>query len=544
MLACGLGRHDRFWREFALIRSSYPWSGAANIPRVSGEVMRRSIWVAAGWVLLCGVVSGWLVEGARLDASRPNELTIQNLPFHLNPKPSEPFLIRPEKWLALPALRQDFDMHADVELADGATLDFVVRRVEPRSLDGVSLPFHGRFRVLRVTTGSGGELWHTPAEALLNEGGGTVLAPGSRATVSIRARGRAVEASVAGRPWLQVQAQDDYGGLVLVARGGVVAVHALDITPQQRASGLPLWLVGRGAAAPLAVLGLLLRLSVGRLLLGGLALVLVTELVRRFALAGLPPLAEPGRTSQLFVALSAGPLGLALCFGGKRLFVALICAAVLAATAGWWVTSLVERRFPPTPELDALLGPDAGEHAVAALARRVPGPLAVHTLKPRERLVFLLGGQLLYHRGAAPEDHVEPLLLGELRRDLANADVVALPTVDGWSDQQWMLFELCYADYRPQVLVLGIPASEAAEVVEGQPRSSPEVVAEVIERARRWCKEHGCELVLLADSGLEQDLLAALRAAGDGLVVVEVTPNASPMEFAQQLAAAIAGLLD
>lgn len=506
--------------------------------------MRRSIWLAAGWVLLCGAVSGWLVEGVGLGNPRPHELTIQNLPFHLESNPSEPFLVRPDKWLALPALRQDFDMHADVELAEATTLDFVLRRVEPRALDGVSLPSQGRFRVLRLTTGSGGELWHTPAEALLNEGGGTALAAGSGATVSIRARGRSLEASVAGRPWLEVQTEDDYGGLALIARGGVVAVHALDITPIPRPSRLPLWLVGLGAAAPLAVLGVLLQRSVLRLLLGGIALVVVTDLVRRVAFVDMPPLAEPDRSSELLVAWCAAPLGVALCLGGKKLVVALAGAAALAAATGWYVGGWTKQRFAPTPELEALLGPDAGEQAVAALARRVPGPLAVHTLQPRERLVFLLGGQLLYQRGAAPDEHVELLLLGELRRDLADVDVVALPTVDGWSEQQWMLFELCYAEYRPQVLVLGIPASEAAEVVEGQPRSSPEVVAAVVARARRWCGEHGCELVLLADARLSQDLLTALRSAGADLALVEVTPNASPMDFARELAAAVAGLLD
>ncbi|MEC7583707.1 MAG: hypothetical protein VYE77_05270 [Planctomycetota bacterium] len=506
--------------------------------------MRRSIWLAAAWVLLCGAVSGWLVEGVGLGQPRPHELTIQNLPFHLETNPSEPFLVRPEKWLALPALRQDFDMHADVELAEETTLDFVLRRVEPRGHDGVSLPFQGRFRVLRVTTGSSGELWHTPAEALLNQGGGIPLAAGSRATVSIRARGRSLEASVAGRPWLEVEAEDDYGGLALIARGGAVAVYALDITPKPRPSRLPLWLVGLVAATPFAGLAVALRLHLLRLLLGGLGLVVVTELVRGLAFADLPPLADPDRSAELLVAWAAAPLGLALCCSGKSLILSLICALALAAGTSWWVAGAVEQRFGPRPEIEALLGPDAGEQAVAALARRVPGPLAVHTLQTRERLVFLLGGQLLYQRGAAPDEHIEPLLLGELRRDLADVDVVALPTVDGWSEQQWTLFELCYADYRPQVLVLGIPASEAAEVVEGQPRSSPEVVTAVVERARQWCKANNCELVLLADARLSQDLVTALRSAGADLALVEVTPNATPMEFARQLAAAVAGLLD
>jgi hypothetical protein len=34
-------------------------------------------------------------------------------------------------------LREDFDLMADVELSEGAELDFVLRRVEPRPLQGI-----------------------------------------------------------------------------------------------------------------------------------------------------------------------------------------------------------------------------------------------------------------------------------------------------------------------------------------------------------------------------------------------------------------------
>ena len=500
--------------------------------------------MAAGWVLICGVAAGELVQSSRRPEPRRAELQIQNLPFHLERKPSEPFLIRPEKWLALPMLREDFDLHADVELGEGATLDFVMRRVEPRSLQGVSLPFHGRFRVLRITTGPVGQPWRTPTSALLGDGGGLSLAAGSRATVSMRARGRWVEASVAGRKWLATEAADEYGSLALIARGGVVAVQALDITPVAAGRRLPLWLVGLGAVLPMLFVGLVLRAGAGRLAVGGLAMLVGTEVARRFAFASLLPLAQPDRHSELFVLMAAAPLGLAVCLRDKIWPAAIAVALGAAVTLGWLAVCNTQERFPLTPELDALVGPDAGDHAISALARRLPGPLAVHTPESADNRVFLLGGQLLYRRGASPDEHIEPLLLGELRRDLANASVVALPTKDGWSLQQWRLFERCYTDYRPQVLVLGIPLDEAAEIVDQQPRSSPQVVADVLERARGWCADNQCELVLLADAGLADELRAPLYAAGEDLALVQVAADATPIEFARQLAAAIMSVLE
>lgn len=499
---------------------------------------------AAVFALACGAAAGLLATGSRPPAPRADELRVQDRPFHLEPPAGEPFLLTEARWLSLPELRGDFDLHAEVELGPGAVLDLLLRRVEPRYVQGVNLPFHGRFTVLRLGTGTAGPPWRTPAEALFGEPGGVPLAPGLPATVSVRARGRALAANVAGRRLEPVCAADEHGALAFAARGGAVAVRRLDIEPVPREAGLPPWLFGLAGALPAVLLGVRRRRAAVRLAIAGALLVLAAEVARRIGFAGLPPLAHPDLATERLVALAGAPLALAACARGRLLAVAAPLCLLAAAVPAWLAARTVAERFPPAPELDAVFGPRAGDQLAHALARRIAGPLAVHTLEPSSHRILLLGGQLLYRRGAAPDEHLEPLLLGELRPALPDVQVAALATEDGWSRQQWELFERCYAEYRPRALVLGVPADEAWSEEGEPPRSSPEALAEVVAAARAHCAAHGCALVLLADVGLPAPLRAVLRgAAEEGVPLVELAGGVPPAAAAGQLAEALLPLL-
>ena len=140
--------------------------------------MRRSD-IAAFVILSCaGFLAGHLAMECRRPDPRPGEVGIHVEPFRMTRSAGEPFLVTESSWLELPMLREDFDLMADVELSEGAELDFVLRRVEPRPLQGVSLPAHGRFVALRLSTKQDGEPWRLPTAALLGEPGGARIGAG------------------------------------------------------------------------------------------------------------------------------------------------------------------------------------------------------------------------------------------------------------------------------------------------------------------------------------------------------------------------------
>src|SRR5262245_57731821 len=314
-------------------------------------------------LVLAGVVSGAAATGARRPAPLSSELGLVTSPFRLERPNGDPFLVTPQKWLELPMLRADFDMLMDLELGEGAELDVLLRRVEPRPLHGVSLGFHGRFAVLRLSAVADGPPWRTPADALLGPAGGVKLLPGSHATVTVRARGRALLANVAGRTLPEFLAQDDHGGLVLCVRGGTAALHSLQITPVGGGSSLlPIhlgWLtalllgaLARGTGArPAAV-------CAAAVLLAGTA-----AIGRRVAFAALPPLAQPEPFDELRIVVAGAPLALAVLLRGRS---AAVGSAVGLVAAGWLTAATsrdVAARFPPTPALDALLGVESRETA-------------------------------------------------------------------------------------------------------------------------------------------------------------------------------------
>jgi hypothetical protein len=496
-------------------------------------------------LVLAGVVSGLSATGARRPAPLPSELDLVTAPFRLERPNGNPFLVTPQKWLELPMLRADFDLLADLELGEGAELDVLLRRVEPRPLHGMNLLFHGRFAVLRLSALADGPPWRTPADALLGPAGGVKLLPGSHATVTIHARGRALQANVAGRTLPEFLAQDDHGGLVFCVRGGTAALHSLQITPVQGGIGLLPFYVGSLTALLLAALARATGARPAAVCAAAVLLAGTAELGRRVAFTALPPLAQPEPSDELCIVGAGVPLALAVLLRGR----AAAIGSVLGLCAAGWLTATTARdvaaRFPPAPALDALLGEKSRETAAELLARRVRGPLSIHTPEASPHRVFQLGGQLLYQRGAAPEQHVEPLLQGELRATAKDTEVVTLPTEDGWSGQQWRMFDGFLWVYRPRVVVLGITRDEAAaDAATGRPRSSPPELAATIAAARTRCTAEGATLVLLADVGVPADLMAVLREAhGEGVPLVELTDSDAATGMAHKLAAAVAPAL-
>ena len=515
--------------------------------------MRRSD-IAAFVILSCaGFLAGHLALGCRRPEPLLGEVGIHVEPFRMTRSAGDPFFVTESSWLELPMLREDFDLMADVELSEGAELDIVLRRVEPRPLQGVSLPAHGRFVSLRLSTKQDGAPWRLPTAALLGEPGGARIGAGLPASVQVKARGRTLSGSVAYKPLPEVAAQDDHGSLALIARGGSVAIRTLHVLPVPRANELsPRWL-GLAVGAALGALAAALRRGPVRALLAGAGLVSASF---AFCLAVAPcllPLTQPDAFQEQSASLLGIPLALAFVFASAQRTKALCLVAVgLVSTALWSsiVVDGIRSRFPATPELDAVFGESARETVVETLAQRVRGPSSIHTksaLEQGQSRVFLLGGQLLWRRGAAPSDHVEPMLAGELRGEDPKrpaVEVVTLPTEDGFASQQWGMFSRFFRGFAPAVVVLGVPRDEDAHDRSGAPRSSPDALRRTIAEAKSGCAEIGAKLVLLADNGLSEPFLAVLRSERDaGLELVEVTDNDAALGIARKLAAALRPLL-
>jgi hypothetical protein len=174
-------------------------------------------------------------------------------------------------------------------------------------------------------------------------------------------------------------------------------------------------------------------------------------------------------------------------------------------------------------EIDAVFGPKAGAQISEAHALLVRGHTGLLDIERQAPCVFLLGGQRLYDLGM-PADHTALMLERQLRAELrVQVEVPALPTVDGYSSQQWQMFDRFYQAFEPDVVVLGVGADEKANL-EGTDtaRSSRAQLGETIRAARKSCEEHGRQLVLFADVGVDRDILLELReheAGGVPLVV-------------------------
>lgn len=491
---------------------------------------------------LLGGLAGLAVAERIPEGLREDELGLRAQPFVLQRGALDALNVTPERWLTLPFLVGDFDLHLELALDPGVEVDLLLRQVEPRLVGKVMQPFHGRFLVLRLSSVAAGPAWLGREEALLGEQrGGVLLSPGAPATVAIQGRGHELAANVAGRRLPPVQAADRYGMCSLIARGGKVAVQRFALTPRGLAdagywrrstwmafgaglgvllAGLAVWL-GRGASGRSRWFGVPLALLAGA--------VCVLQLPRGGVPLALPPVAQIAMA--LVVVGGFGVLGLP---GALWWRLSLGLGGVLVGVFG-----CRPHAVPATPQLDAVFGPAAGAGLAEALAQRVRGPFAVHTLADARHSVFLLGGQLLYDRGA-PGEHLELLLAGELRvRRQQRVAVPCAPTLDGHAQQQWAWFSRFYRGFAPAVLVFGVGRDEA--VVEGgRPRSSPRHLEVVLEAVQQACREQGIGLVLLAERELPAELQASLQpAALAGVPVVWAEATDAPATLAVRLAEAV-----
>jgi hypothetical protein len=489
--------------------------------------------------VLGGAVAGWLVAGVVPPGLREPLPSVRK--FELTRPVENPLTVSDAHWMFEPRLYGDFDLRMEIELGEGVDLDVLLRQVEPRVVGPTLLPFHGRFAVLRLSANGDGPGWRSRDDALQGpRGGGIGLAPGLPASVWIEGRGRQLTANVAGRPQPAFTADDRYGMLTLVARGGTAVVHSLTVVDH----GVPgTWRWGRLTWTAIG--------AAGAVVLTLLARALQARPYWFFVAAGLAPLTAwlaAGRADLDLAfpapwAMASMLLGsLALPFAGlaRARFVLPAVVAVGALLIG------VRALRHDTAAVDALFGPDAGNQLAEAHAQRVRTSTGgLITRDQPGRHVFLLGGGRLYDRGM-PDEHLELLVARELRTALAQKVAVpCLPTPDGHTAQQWRLFTTFYAGYRPAVVVLGVPRDEmAVDDRTGERRSSPERVRATIDAARAWCANAGSKLLLFADSGLPVELQAEVqRAAADGVPTVVAVDGAAPIDLARKLAAALLPLL-
>lgn len=507
------------------------------------------------FLLLCGAIAGWFVAQLIPSELRGGVPDLFRQEYGRAREVGRDYEITESNWLPIPRLFADFDMTMDVELGEHTELDVLLHQVEPRRIDSETLPFHGRFAVLRLSSERAGQPWRTREQALFEpRSGGVEVAPGLDSTVSIHARGRELRANVAGRSLPPFESADDYGWMTLLVHGGKAVVKEIRIVPL----GLPAawrwatstWVaLGAGVGGLGALLALCLGLTwqqIGRMAIVqfGAPAAAAWWWIRQTGGAPMDPLRlpDPQALGSLLLWPALAPFGFVLLRG--RL--ALLGAAVLVAAGSLHFATQPLRDALRTDEarLDAVFGPAAGSTLAEALGQRVRGPAEIHDVAPNPRRVFLLGGQLLYDRGA-PTEHLERLLAGELRTKLLQkVDVPCLPTADGHTRQQWELFSRFFRGYRPAVLVFGVPRDEAARGRDGAPRSSPQALAATLTEVQKYCVEQSAKLVLFADQDLPEDLLAVLqKAAAADVPLVVGKAGETPGELAARLAAGIAPLL-
>lgn len=527
----------------------------------------RIFFLAAG--MLAGVMATFLVpEGL---AELPTRQLEKN-PFVLT-RPSDDLVeVTEGKWFLLPFLFGDFDLQLDVEVSEGVELDLLLRQVEPRLVDGHMLPFAGRFSVLRLSTDGDGVGWRTRDEALLGEkGNGVGIAAGHQATIWVEARGRELTANVAGKKQPTFVADDLYGMTAMVVKGGKAVIHRMEITPRD---GFPVWrwspwiwaAAGLVSAALVSLLGGLGK-DANRLWWAGAVVVLTAWLMPQGIDLDLGYPTMAGMAWALAIPLGFGALVLAVPGkAGKWLASTLLVFGALVASrqsVAWpgLLRSLVDvvgdgfdavqgivdgaARTSDSRAIDAVFGPKAGSQISEAHGLMVRGPTGLLDVERDAPCVFLLGGDLIYNQGMRSE-HLALLLEQQLRGLLrVPVEVPSAPTVDGYAPQQWRLFDQCFHAFEPKVVVLGVGPDECA-VNEGEeePRSSPQVLADTIRRARASCQERDRQLVLYADVGVPANLMAVLRTQeADGVPLVVANKGRSRVEIARQLADVIAPLL-
>jgi len=503
-----------------------------------------------GVLLACGAAAGWLLGGV-VPAGLVQECAgaVVQRPFRL----TEEQRVTESSWLFLPQLWGDFDLQMDLELGAGAEVDVLVRQVEPRFVADVLEPFPGRFSALRISTEGDGVGWRTREAALFGPRGGAAgVEPGQVTSVWVEARGRQLTANVGGKRQPSFVADDVYGMLTVLVRGGDAVVHRLEIDARPVGG---LWRWSRGAWGGAGVLAALLVAAAGALRAGE----------RRFGVAG-------GALLGVTLALSA-PVELPLLFPALSGMLTLLAAATAVAVAVVTLRGRAQRRAaatiaalvviawanptrvapgvaevlgrPGAAEVDAVFGPNAGEQLSKALAQVVRMPGAIVPREKRGKRAFLLGGEWLYNRGE-PGEHVGLQLGGLLRASFGpGCDAVSLPTVDGSSAQQWRLFDGFYQGFEPDVVVFGVGDGEVERGARGEGQAGAiAALTETLRAVRDDCRARGRGLVVFVDVGASRSMRAAARMfVGEELPLVELTDEIPRVEVARRLHAALAPLL-
>jgi hypothetical protein len=450
------------------VQSVRAFLSKGRVRRVWSLVPARIV-VAASWSVLGAGSAQWLVSFG--DAPE-----LHRQPFHLNRLPDDPVEVDDARFLSVPWLYGDCDLWAEVELSTGSELDLVVRQVEPRRRHGDMPLYHGRFAVLRLTTGVAGPAWRTREQALFDDApGGQVLDPGRPASIAVEARGHRVRANVAGvwHDWLDTA--DAHGGFAFVGRGGRSLLRYLRIEPRAPEGRVPAWLVA-ALACLLAGLVAARRGQSVRAAWAGLAVPIGAAAIGLGVLAHLLPDTEPTRGGVLLGALAGLPL--ALFCASARFAVALPLAAVAFALFAERAAHQEQPRLRPLedPRLSAHFGYGSGSAPFDALARRLSGAHRVTTMRAAgRRVVFLGGGPVWEFQGEAREAGYLGLMAAvQASRTLAEPlDVAVVPTVYSHALQQSVLYERFYAAaFRPAAIVFAVPPWEGEASEELPPRDA------------------------------------------------------------------------
>ncbi|MEC8652467.1 MAG: hypothetical protein VXY92_07875 [Planctomycetota bacterium] len=508
--------------------------------------------ISLGILVACGLASGWLLARVVPDGlAEQCHRDVVTRPFELTRQVE----VSEGNWFFLPQLWGDFELLLDLEVGPGAAVDILLRQVEPRYVDDVQVPFTGRFSTLRISSDGDGAGWRSREAALFGPvGGGVGVEPGRAATVWIEGRGKTLTANVGGKRQPAHAADDVYGMLAMVARGGNAVIKSLKIDARPIAGEWmwwrATWICSGGLAAVLvALVSRLLTRRRADAVAGVVMLATVWTLTRSVELPLMFPAIE-GVVVVLTGAVVTGTL-LAVLRGRAQWIMSAVCALGVLSSLGGAADRAVAGRVAALlgasddAEVEHVFGPDSGEQPSKALGNLIRLPNGLVSQQKRGKRAFLLGGEWLYNRGQ-PGEHVG-LQLGALLRGSygAGADALSLPTVDGFSAQQWRLFDGFYQGFSPDVLVFGVGATEGAPRSDGGPlRTTASSLAATLRTVVEDCQARGRGLVLLLDVGAPQSLRDAARAAVGGAVpVVELTDELPRVDVARRLFAAMEPLL-
>ena len=340
----------------------------------------------------------------------------------------------------------------------------------------------------------------------------------------------------------------------MVARGGNAVIRSLKIDARPIDAPWRWWTstwVGAGGVAALLAAGAAALLSRKRqqAIAGAAMLGTVWALTRGVELPLMLPAIEGLGALLAFAAVVGAALA---ALRGRALWVAsaaYACGLLLAGSGAWGLAAAgrVEALLgaPDPAQVEAVFGVDSGEQPSKALGKLVRMPNGLVSQPKRGKRAFLLGGEWLYNRGE-PGEHVG-LQLGSLLKGRfgAGSDALSLPTVDGFSAQQWRMFDGFYQDFSPDVLVFGVGATEVASTQgRGPLRTTAASLSETLRAVGEDCRARGRVLVLFLDVDTPQSLRAAARSfAGEGVPVVELTDELPRAEVARRLYDAVEPLL-